>query len=164
MRNTTRVSAALVVLLSLAASAARAQSANIQATATVYQAITVAGASDLAFGNVFPGVNKTVAVTDASAGRFDLAGQASANVNLSFTLPTDLTGPANLPIGSWTGCTNPTNTTTGCTGFTPSAGASASAFGAGATLFVWVGATVSPAANQTAGSYSGTVTLNAAYF
>ena len=165
MRMFTRVSAALAAILSLSAAGASAQSANINATATVYQALTVTGARALDFGSVFPGVAKSIVVSDATSGRFDLSGQASANVNVSFTLPTNLTnGANNLPIGTWTGCTNGTNTTTGCTSFTPSAGATASAFSGAGALFVWVGGTVSPAANQAAGAYTGIVTLTAAYF
>ena len=129
MRTTTRVSAGLAMLLSLVASAARAQSANITATATVFQAMTVTGARTLDFGSVFPGVAKAIAVAAATSGRFDLTGQNSANVNVSFTLPANLTsGANNLPIGSWTGCHNTSNSTAGCTAFTPSAAATASAF------------------------------------
>jgi len=165
MRTTTRVSAALAVILSLAASAAQAQSANITATAVVFQAMTVTGARTLDFGNVFPGVAKSIAVAAATSGRFDLTGQASANVNVSFTLPTNLaSGVNNLPIGTWTGCTNATNTTAGCTVFTPSAATTATAFSGAGALFVWVGGTVTPGAAQAAGTYNGTVTLTAAYF
>jgi hypothetical protein len=141
-----------------------AQSANINAVANVFQAITVTGAQTLDFGNVFPGVNKTIPVTAGTAGRFDLTGQGSAPVQLTFTLPINLTSSGNnLPIGTWTGCTNPTNTTASCTGFTPSGTATASAFGAPGNLFVFVGATVSPGAGQAAGTYTGTVTLTANY-
>ncbi len=164
MRTLTRVSAVVAALLSLA-TAAEAQSANINATAVVYQAMTVTGARTLDFGNVFPGVSKAIAVADPTSGRFDLTGQASANVNLTFTLPTNLTsGANNLPIGTWTGCTNATNTTAGCSSFTPSGSASPTAFSGAGALFVWVGGTVTPAANQAAGTYNGTVTLTAAYF
>lgn len=164
MRTLTRVSAVVAVLLSLA-TAAQAQSANINVTANVFQAMTVTGARTLDFGNVFPGVNKAIAVSDATSGRFDLTGQASANVNLTFTLPATLTSGANsMPIGTWTGCTAPTNSTAGCTAFTPSGTPSASAFSGAGALFVWVGGTVSPAAAQAAGTYTGTVTLTAAYF
>lgn len=165
MRTTTRVSAVLAALLSLGASAAMAQSASINATANVYQAMTITGARTLDFGNVFPGVAKSVGVAAATSGRFDLTGQASANLNLTFTLPANLTSGANtLPIGTWTGCTNATNTTTGCTAFTPSASATATAFSAAGALFVWVGGTVSPGAAQAAGVYNGTVTMTGVYF
>ncbi len=165
MRTTTRVSAVLAALLSLGASAAMAQSASITATANVYQAMTITGARTLDFGNVFPGVAKTVGVAAATSGRFDLTGQASANLDLTFTLPTNLTsGANNLPIGTWTGCTNSTNTTTGCTAFTPSAAATATAFSGAGALFVWVGGTVTPGAAQAAGVYNGTVTMTGVYF
>lgn len=166
MRTITRVSAVLAAILSLAASAAQAQSANISATATVFTAMTVTGARPLAFGNVFPGVASTIPSTDpANSGRFDLTGQNSANVNLTFTLPANLTsGANNLPIGTWSGCSNTTNTVTGCSAFTPSAAATARAFSGTGALFVFVGGTVTPAANQAAGSYTGTVTMTAAYF
>ena len=165
MRTTIRLSAVLAALLSLAASAAQAQSANITATATVYQAMTVTGARTLDFGAVFPGVNKTIGVAAATSGQFSMTGQNSANVNVSFTLPANLTsGANNLPIGTWTGCHNTSNSTTGCTAFTPSAAATASAFSGTGSLWVWVGGTVSPAANQASGTYNGTVTMTAAYF
>jgi len=165
MRTTIRVSAVLAAILSLAGSSARAQSANINATATVFQAMTVTGARPLDFGNVFPGVAAAIPVTAATSGRFDLTGQNGANVNLTFTLPTNLTsGANNLPIGTWTGCTSPTNTTAGCTAFTPSPSATASGFSGAGALFVFVGGTVTPAGNQPAGTYTGTVTLTAAYF
>jgi hypothetical protein len=155
----------VAALLTLAASAAQAQSANINATATVFQAMTVSGARDLDFGNVFPGVNKVIGVGAATSGQFALTGQSSANVNLTFTLPANLaSGGNNLPIGTWTGCHNTSNSTAGCTAFTPSAAATASAFSGAGSLWVWVGGTVSPAANQAAGVYTGTVTLTAAYF
>lgn len=164
MRIVTRVSAVVAALFSLA-TAAQAQSASVQALATVFTPITIAGTRNLDFGNVFPGVNKTVAVAAATSGQFQLGGQASANVNLTFTLPTNLvSGANNLPIGTWTGCTNATNTTTGCTAFTPSGTPTASAFSGAGALWVFVGATVSPAAAQAAGNYAGTVTLTAAYF
>jgi hypothetical protein len=165
MRTAIRVSAGLAAILSLAGSSAQAQSANITATATVFQAMTVTGARSLDFGNVFPGVAATIPVTAPTSGEFQLTGQNSANVNLTFTLPTNLTsGGNNLPIGTWTGCTNATNTATGCTAFTPSASATASAFSGAGALFVFVGGTVTPAGNQPAGTYTGTVTLTAAYF
>lgn len=164
MRIVTRVSAVAVALLSLATSA-QAQSANITALATVYTPIAVTGARNLDFGTVFPGVAKSVGVAAATSGRFDLTGQNSANVNLTFALPTNLASGANtLPIGTWTGCHNTTNATTGCATFAPSATATASALSATGSLFVWVGGTVNPAAAQAAGNYTGTVSMTVSYF
>lgn len=164
MRTVIRVSAVVAALFSLA-SAAQAQSANINALATVYTPITITGNRALDFGTVFPGVAKTIAVAAATSGQFQLGGQATGNVNLTFTLPTNLiNGANNLPIGTWTGCTSPTNTTAGCTAFTPSGTATASAFSGAGALWVFVGGTVTPGAAQAAGNYTGTVTLTAAYF
>jgi len=141
-----------------------AQSANITATANVFQAITVTGAQNLDFGNVFPGVNKTIPVSAGSAGRFDLTGQLSAPVQVAFTLPANLVnGANNLPIGTWTGCTNPTTSPAGCTSFTPSGTATTTGFSAAGAVSVFVGATVTPGAAQPAGAYTGTITLTANY-
>jgi hypothetical protein len=166
MRTATVLSAVLAAGLSLGAATAEAQnSANIQATATVLSAVTVAAGNDLQFGNVTPGVNKTVAIADAGAGRFDVTKAASQGVTLSFTLPTNLTsGANNLPIGSWTGGWNTSATPAGATTFTPSLGGTNTAATPGSNIFVYVGATVSPAVAQVAGSYTGTVTMSAVYF
>ena len=164
MRTTIRVSAVLAAFLTLGAMPAVAQSANITATATVFQAITVTGAQNLDFGNVFPGVNKTIPVSAGSAGRFDLTGQLSAPVQVAFTLPANLTSSGNnLPIGTWTGCTSPTTSAAGCTAFTPSGAPTSTAFSGAGALSVFVGATVLPGAAQPAGTYTGTVTLTANY-
>ena len=60
---------ALIALVG-AAGAAQGQTASIAATATVVTPITVTGTAPLAFGNVFQGVNRTVAFSDATSGRF----------------------------------------------------------------------------------------------
>jgi hypothetical protein len=154
---------ALVTLTT--AATASAQSANINATATVLQPLTVAGVRDLAFGNVYPGVNKTTAYSAATGGKFSLIGTAAAQVSISFTLPTSLTSGANtLPIGTWTGCYNTADATSGCTAFTPSSSSTtANLAPVGGTLYVFVGATITPAGNQVPGSYTAQVTMNAAY-
>lgn len=166
MHHWAKTSTAFVAACLMTASNASAQSANINVTATVFQAITVSGFRALDFGNVFPGVNKIVAPDAATSGRFDATGQTGANVNMTFTLPTNLVnGVNNLPIGPWTGCWDTDNNpAAGCSAFVPSAGATAATFSAGGALFVFVGGTVAPAANQAAGAYTATVTLTLAYF
>jgi spore coat protein U-like protein len=164
MRFTLRVSAVAAAFLSLAASAGNAQTGQITASANVLPSITVTGAQNLDFGNVTPGVASTVAVTAATAGRFDLLGQAAAPVNLTFSLPTTLASGLNtLPIGTWTGRVNTSNVPTGGTSFTPSASAQAATFSGAGELWVFLGGTVTPASNQTPGLYTGTVTLTAVY-
>ena len=154
-----------VVGLTLLASSAQAQvnNAAITATATVQAPINVTAAVNLDFGNVFPGVNKTIGVADATAGRWDVTGQASTAVTLNFTLPANLTSGGNLlPIASWAGNHNTTATPTGAS-FTPSGVPTASALGGTGALFVYIGATVTPATNQPAGAYTGNVTLTVLY-
>jgi hypothetical protein len=166
MRTATVLSAVLAASLTVGAATAEAQnSASIQATATVLSALTVTAGNNLLFGNVTPGVNKTVAITDAGAGTFDVSKAANSDVTLSFTLPANLTSGANtLPIGTWTGGWNTTPTPAGATTFTPGAGGHTTGPTASTALHVFVGATVSPGAAQAAGSYSGNVTMSVVYF
>jgi Domain of unknown function (DUF4402) len=153
----------LAMTLGVATTAAAQNSGSITATATVQQPINVLGAVNLDFQNVFPGVIKSVALTDGTAGRFDVTGQASAPVTLAFTsLPTNLdNGGISLPI-SYTAGYNTTNNAGGATTFAPASGTGATLSGAGA-LFVFVGGTVTPAVNQAAGAYTGTITLQVSY-
>jgi len=159
-------SIAIVAALALTGTALQAQTnnASITATASVQTPINVLGAQALGFGNVFPGVNKTVAATDlTNGGRFDVTGQASSPVTLSFTLPATLSSGANtMPIVNYTGVHALLNTQAGGIVFTPSAGATPTLSGTGA-LFVWVGAQVQPATNQAAGVYTGSITMTVVY-
>ena len=155
MNTASKLTLAALALTVLATAAAQAQvnNANITATATVQQPINVSTGQSLNFGNVFPGVAKTIATTDATAGRWDVTGQASTLVNLSLTLPINLQSGLNLlPIA---------NNAAAATPF-PVDGASTSLSGTGA-LFVWVGGQVNPASNQPAGVYTASVTLTVTY-
>ena len=150
----------------IVASTAQAQnSANANVTADVQQPIVVTKTADLVFGAVYPGMNKAIAVTDGGAAKFSVAGQASANIDITFTLPATIASGGNtLPIASWTGLHNTTNSSASGTSFTPSATATSAAIPAGGTLYVFVGATAQPASNQAAGAYSGTMTMTVVYF
>ena len=164
MRKVTTL-AGLAMLVTLAARAeAQTQTATINASATVMQPINVVGAVNLAFGGVFPGVARTIPVTAAGAGRFDVTGQPSAPVFVSFVLPANLISGANtLPIGTWTGHSNTVNNPTTGSNFTPSAALSNATFSGTGQLFVFVGATVTPATNQAAGVYNGTIQITVTY-
>ena len=138
--------------------------ASITATADVAPALAVNAGNDLDFGQVIPGFMKTVDVADATAGTFDLAGGAGAEVTISFSsLPTDLSsGPNLLPI-TYAGVHNTANDpVAGATSFTPSAGATTPLSGAG-ELYVFLGGTVDATGSPPAGTYTGTVTLTGAY-
>ncbi|MEZ4456219.1 MAG: hypothetical protein R2882_06670 [Gemmatimonadales bacterium] len=170
MRIFTRVSVAVTASLSLASAAAAQTNGTINARAVVRQPITIAAGQDLDFGIVLQGTPATIASTAAAAGRFDATGTVNAPVNINFTLPANLVnGANNLPIGTWTGCYNQAAAvnTSGCTGIANMAGTTATSFGnvtGTGRLWVFVGATVSPAAGQAVGTYTNTVTMTLTYF
>jgi hypothetical protein len=153
-------------LLCSAASAQAQNNASATVTAAVQQPITVTKNNDLAFGNVFPGVDKTIAVSNAGAAKFTVAGQAVTSVNLTFSLPATITsGSNNLTIANWTGHHNTVDLSSGGTTFTPSASPTTATLSAvGGNLFVYVGATAQPTASQPAGNYSGSMTMTVVYF
>src|SRR5205814_1258252 len=147
MYNASKLAFAALALVLTGVIAAQGQvNGSMLATAQVQPPITVSGTQNLSFGNVFPGVAKAVAYTDAAnAGKFSVAGQASTPVTYSFTLPTNLTsGGNNLPIGSWLGYENTSNSTSGGSGITPSAAPTSSTLSGSGALFFFVGATVTP--------------------
>src|SRR5207248_10253815 len=115
MYTASKAALATLVLALVAAASVRAQGVNgsISATATVQSPITVAGAQNLAFGSVFPGVAKTVAYSDATnGGRFDVTGQGSTPVTYSSALPTNPTRcGTNCLLGRWTAYADVGNST-----------------------------------------------------
>lgn len=166
MRNRMLTLVALAVLLLPAALMAQPNSATIQATATVLTPLTVAPVADLDFGTaVFPGVNVSVAPTDASAGQFDLSGVASAEVDLDFgTLPAQLAGPGDNMTISFSGTDAGYGTLQPAqTAFDPASGALANLDAITGLLSVWIGGTVAPRADQAAGAYAADITLTVNY-
>lgn len=152
------VTAALVVLVLPGAGWAQS-SDDITAQANVLTPLTVTGQQDLDFGDVFPGAAKTVVVADASAGRWLASGQSGAEVTLTFSLPANLLSGGNtLPIsfGANSAGHHTSNAPGSALTFDPAAGATANVGVAPAELYVWVGGTVNPAANQPQGLYTGT--------
>ena len=157
------LSALAIASVAMTPSNAQAQ-ASITATANVAVALTLIAGNDLDFGLVIPGFSKVIGVADATAGTFSIGGGAGAEVNFSFSsLPANLTfGANNLPT-TYTGVHNVANDpVAGAVGFTPSAGATTNLSGTG-QLFIFVGGTANAAASPPNGTYTGTVTLTAAY-
>lgn len=153
-------------LVGTAATGAAQVSENITAQANVLTGLAVTAQSDLDFGDVLPGVAKSIAITDVGAGSWQITGNASAEVTLGFTLPTNLTNGGNtLPIsfGASDAGHNVANLAAGATTFDPSAGTTTDIGSLPAELYVWVGGTVSPGASQATGLYTGTVTLTVQY-
>lgn len=158
--------AAFAAALFLAPSLVEAQSASIQALATVQAPISVANEQDLQFGDVIPGFPTTVAPSDPDAGRFLVSGAGALEVTLDFgTLPSELdhvTTASTLPLsfGAGSAGTGTSALSVGST-FDPSATLTTN-LSSGA-LYVFLGGTVSPVVSQEAGDYDGTITLTVAY-
>ena len=146
----------LVVLAALAA----ATSASAQ--------ISVSPIRDLAFGSVIVGVPSTVGPSHPTrSGQLRITAPVGTKVQVRFTLPGQLAGPsgAQLPInfsssdamalGGWPGSTPDV--------FNPKATRNLQ-FTGGTIYNVFVGGTVSPAANQRTGNYAATITLTVTNF
>jgi hypothetical protein len=154
--------------------------ATITMGALVGEAVTATTLQNLQFGRTFPGISRVVAPTSATAGGpmaglVYVKGRKNKDVLVSFTLPASLTNGSNsLPIGTYTGCHSETNTTVGCTPFTPSFAGTVMTLSNGLPsdpppktvghLYLFIGATVSPTPAQAAGTYAGTIVVNVVYF
>ena len=130
--------------------------------------LTVTGIQSLTFGTLIPGIPSVVPRTDAvKSGRFDVGGPHDTQGQVTFTLPSVLTGPAGatLPLtfgGSDAGYSQSQNIGSQV-GFDPKQPFLISFSGQGRGS-VFVGGTALPAPTQRAGSYTGTITLNLAAF
>lgn len=141
--------------------------ASIPAQAVVQTALTAATVRGLDFGATFGGIARTVLPTDVSSGEVTLTGGANAEVAVTFTsLPATLTGPGTpipLTYGANAAAYNPAGTRAGATTFDPSVGRTTRLNNTTGLLSLYLGGTVTPPANQAAGTYTGTVNLSAAY-
>jgi hypothetical protein len=129
--------------------------------------LSVTGQNQLTFATVFPGVPEMVSYTDAvNAGAFQVRGIKDAEVALTFTLPSKLQAPGartlNLLFGPSDGAWNRLNSVATARTFDPRVVLTVQLSQQG-RLFLWLGGTALPTATQAAGSYTGTVTLTAAY-
>lgn len=166
MKILNTISLTCFLFLTAFATQSFAQSATVQATGTVLEPLSVTG-TNLVFGTqIFPGINEVVAKTDATASQFDISGEVSKEITATFTLPTELSDGTNtMPITF--SATDGGHATASidqgtATAFDPSAALTTSLSATG-ELFIWMGGTVEPAADQVAGAYSGDITLDTAY-
>jgi Domain of unknown function (DUF4402) len=169
-----RVALALGALAAAGAPPAGAQNAKpISADAVVVTVgMTITTLSNLAFGSVLKGVATTVAPSQAGAGEWQVSGGANANVNISFTLPTQLVNiqaqpGSTMPISF--GATSAlwrraNNNPAGATAFNPNVG-TVGKLGPppNPTMYIWIGGTVTPAATAKPGIYRGTVIVSLSY-
>jgi hypothetical protein len=170
------------MLTSMAAFAQASGTATVSAVAVatrIYVPITLIGGTSLNFGDIFTSSTAgtvtiepvasartatggaTLATTGStSVASFTIGGKRSASYVI--TLPSDstvtLTGPTGataMPVKTFTASIGGATATTTPTGTLPST--------AGATQTFTVGATLSLAANQTDGNYSGSFPVTVAY-
>jgi hypothetical protein len=143
--------------------------ALIAATTPLAGQSQVTGVRNLAFGVVIRGVPSTVAPNDpVKSGRFYVRHQQGRQVQVRFTLPTQLPrvgGGGNLPIsfGNMSAIAQGTAPTSVPVTFNPN-GARTFNLVTSADFYVNIGGTVSPAANQATGNYQGTITLTCTFF
>ncbi len=162
-RSVLLMAAASVLLAGLA----RAQAGALDANAVVIGGnLTVTGERALDFGLVTQGSAPAIAVPAAGSGRWQVRGTPSAEVRLSFLLPSLLTVDAHsMPIsfGPTSAGRFGVNLPAFATLFDPAAGTTARLRAGLGVLFVWLGGTVTVAPAQPPGLYTGAVTLVVSY-
>jgi len=171
---------ALAIFLgfTMGAMAQSTDNAVIEGRAQIIQSVDVINQVALDFGLVAQGANKTIGLTNnvtglpnqgtQTTGRFLVSAAPATNVDLTFTVPTNLvSGANNLLIDTYqygwaldnaysntptpfllgtTDITFPTNTVEGRNG-----------------VYVFIGATVRPTPAQAIGTYTANITLTATY-
>ena len=142
-----------------------AQTYPIQATATVLSPLNVTS-SNLVFGDVLRGVNKSIIPGDASSGKWVITGVSGKQVQFSIATPSDLSNTTSnylLYSYSSTDCKWSTDVSgTPGTNFSPSTSTTAS-LSSGGMLYIFVGGTLKPTSSQAPGAYTGDVVLTIQY-
>lgn len=131
------------------------------------QPLSVQPRRDLSFGDVIAGFPTSVSRLDnASSGWYEVRGERNAEVELTFTLPSNLVGiaGATLPIefGPDDGGFATVPARSSQVGFDPRVPLTRPLSGSG-RAYLWLGGTVRPAGNQASGFYQAAVTLTVAY-
>ena len=125
--------------------------------------LTVSGVRPLVFGTILPGIPRSVLRTDAvNGGEFDIRGPKLSNVQITFTLPGAMTGPAGatLPLsfgGSDAGF-SAAQSIGSQVGFDPKQ-TFVGQLSKNGRASVYIGGTAQPNASQRAGGYAATLTM-----
>lgn len=154
----------IVALTLIGTTGLHAQSAQFSASATVVPPITVSGTQPLDFGTVMQGVNSNVNFNNVTSGRFSVTGMGNAQVLFTLTLPTTLSnGATTMPISNYGVRVNDVNSSAGASQVIVISGVPFVRNLVSGALFFFIGGRVSPSATQAFGTYSGSITLAAAY-
>lgn len=155
----------------LASAPAHAATANANASATVIAPLAIAAASDLAFGSFAPGAGGSVTIStsgarsasgvllltsSASAARFNITGQPNATYTITHGGTPVLTNAASdtMALAKFSDLT---------AGNATSGNVAAGTLGAAGTQSLYVGGTLTVAAAQPAGVYTGDVIATVEY-
>ena len=182
LQSKLKVSSGLLVILVVAllmggASTAGAQDvANGSATATILTALTVTADSAIRFGDVLQGVPVSVSnASNDSSGVFRIVGAPGREVSIYLALPEYLahtTGGQDRMViafndtdGAWddTQPVLPQPESGTSTAFNPHQSQTLTLDAVGGNMAIFLGGTVRPSPDQTAGSYSGDIVMTVAY-
>lgn len=143
------------------------QTANVNATANVYSPLSLTVVDNLDFGGLVAGESKTITNDNVGAGVVQVEGPTGVGVDISFTLPSNLSdGTNDLPVsfGTTSAGYNVENNTSGITDFDPNSGATnISLDGTTGDLFVYIGGTVTAGGSQATGTYTETIVVTVNY-
>ena len=127
--------------------------------------VSVAGIRDLAFGPVIIGIPSTVAPSDAiRSGQYRFTAPAGVRVRIDFDLPSQLNGPAGARLAIKFGKTDAVivGNSAGSVPFVLDPNPKANQkfdMGPNTAANIFLGGTVTPAANQAPGGYVATIVL-----
>ncbi len=168
----------ILFMIGLTVSVVAQNTANAIASgkAEIVQSMAVTKQVDLDFGLVAQGANKTIGLTNnvtglpqqgtQTTGRFLVSAAKGTNVDLTFTTPTNLVnGSNNLLIEDYTYGWHIANSFAGTTFIN---GTTDITFPDNIVesvngIYVFIGGTVKPTANQAIGNYTANITLTATY-
>jgi hypothetical protein len=155
----------LLILINCAQMYGQAQTYTIGVSSTIIAPLAFGTQRNLDFGNVNKNASKHILPTDGTAGKWEIAGQANKNIQIDFTLPSVLSSGGNTLAISFdatdAGYTeNPDGYSQ--SSFSPVQRISP-AIGSSGKIYVFIGGTVTAASNQTAGSYTGSITISVQY-
>ena len=129
-------------------------------------ALSVRGRRDLVFGTVIRGIPTVIAPLERSAGRWEIRGERSAEVRVDLTLPPAMTNGtgSELPLafGSNDGAFALHPQGAGAQAFDPQLPLIVS-FDSRGKMYLFLGGTALPTAEQSAGPYAATISLTVSY-
>lgn len=130
---------------------------------------TVTADQDLAFGDVFPGVPKTIEKTSSNAAEFTVTGTVDAEVTIDFDLPGYLyTTGANMPVYFYeTDCavdtTNPPDQSSPTLDDQNPYNTITYRIGSSGQMKVWLGGQLMPGLTQKSGDYTAPIRVTVTY-